>query len=92
MVTELTLNNPIIQSRMATVDPSWCIGPAMVYGWRTFRNNGPAASFKANPMYTENGAHGGVTAAAGNIGNRTAGIVYYSVVGTFCNYKIRMAK
>ena len=92
MVTEFTLDNPIIYSRMATTDPSRRIGPAVVYGWWVFRNNGAAASFKANPVYTENGAHGGVTASAGSIGNGTAGIVYDSVVGAFCNYKIRLAK
>ena len=83
MVAEFTLNNPIIHSWIATTDPSRCIGPAMVYGWWAFRNNGPASSFKANPIYAENGAHRVVTSVAGIIGNRTAWIVYDLVVGAF---------
>jgi len=85
MVAKLTLNNPIIHSRMATTDPSRCIGSAVVYGRCAFGNNGPATSFKANPIYTENGAYRVVTAAAGSIENRTTGIVYDFVVGAFCN-------
>ena len=88
MVTELALYNPIIHSRMGSTNPSWCIGPAMLYGWCVFRNNGSTTSFKANPMQTENGAHRVVTAAAGSIGNRSAGIVYDPVAGAFCKQKI----